>query len=371
MSNFNENPFQDSSDEAVVAAAAPPPVRTAGLRSPTQLITAGSLRPPLRLLSLEGLEREPPTSWQIANLLEQNSIAVLYGLTKTYKSFLALSAGLSIANGLPFAGRAVQQGAVAYIAAEGSTTGYRKRWSAWNRQYGGSAQAPFRVLPSALNVSDPASVTEFIELLHEAEDSIGERFRLVIIDTIARCFGAGEENRATDVKLYLDGCTRIRDALAATVLNLAHPGKDVEKGIRGNSALPSNVDAMFYVSRPPATTGVVRLDVEKQKDSEEGDPLWFEMQRTELGNNETSLVAIATTAPEASVDGTGPGVNLTPSRLAVLEIYREAGADGLSPHDAIVKAAARGVLKTTFHNVRNFLLKAHLIEETGDRVYAV
>src|SRR5260221_1404010 len=202
MSNFNENPFEDSSDEAVEAAAAPPPVRAAGLRSPTQLIAAGSLRPPLRLLSLEGLEREPPTSWQIANLLEQNSIAVLYGLTQTYKSFLALSAGLSIANGLPFAGRAVQQGAVAYIAAEGSTTGYRKRWSAWNRQYGGSAQAPFRILPSPLNVSDPASVTKFIELLHEAEDSMGERFRLVVIDTLARCFGAGEENRSTDVNLF-------------------------------------------------------------------------------------------------------------------------------------------------------------------------
>jgi hypothetical protein len=323
------------------------------------------------LLSLEGLEREPPTSWQIANLLEQNSIAVLYGLTKTYKSFLALSMGLAIANGLPFAGRAVQQGAVAYIAAEGSTTGYRKRWSAWNRQYGGSAQAPFRVVPSALNVSDPASVTKFIEILREAEDSMGERFRLVVIDTLARCFGAGEENRSTDVNLFLEGCTRIRNAIGATILIIAHTGKDTDKGIRGSSALPSNADALFYVSRPPGTTGVVRLDVEKQKDSEEGDPLWFEMQRTELGNNETSLVAIATTAPEASVDGTGPGVNLTPSRLAVLEIYREAGADGLSPHDAIVKAAARGVLKTTFHNVRNFLLKAHLIEETGDRVYAV
>lgn len=371
MSNFNENPFEDTSDEAVVAAASPPRLRATGLRSPTQLITAGSLRPPLRLLSLEDLQREPPTSWQIANLLEQNSIAVLYGLTKTYKSFLALSAGLSIANGLPFAGRAVQRGAAAYIAAEGSTTGYRKRWSAWNRQYGGSAQAPFRIFPSPLNVSDPASVTEFIELLREAEDSIGERFRLVVIDTLARCFGSGEENRSTDAMLFLEGCTRIRNAIGATILIVAHTGKDTDKGIRGSSTIPSNVDALFYISRPDATTGIVSLEVEKQKDAEEGEPLWFEMQRIELGNNETSLVAIATTAPEPSIGGTGPGMSLTPSRIAVLEIYREAGTDGLSPRDAIFKAAERGVLKSTFHNVRNFLLKAHLIEEIGDRMYAV
>src|SRR6266849_2165500 len=80
-----------------------------------------------KFVSLKDLEGLPSMDWLIDGLLPAKSFACLYGPPGSYKSFLALDIGLSIANGRPFVGLSTQQGDVAYIAGEGTPVGFRGR----------------------------------------------------------------------------------------------------------------------------------------------------------------------------------------------------------------------------------------------------
>ena len=64
--------------------------------------------------------------WRVKHVLPMRGVALLYGKSQGFKSFVALHLMLSIANGLTWAGKRVEQGKVVYIAAEGAA-GMRKR----------------------------------------------------------------------------------------------------------------------------------------------------------------------------------------------------------------------------------------------------
>lgn len=54
--------------------------------------------------------------------------------------------------------------------------------------------------------------------------------RLIILDTLARCFGGSDENAAKDMGAFIQGCDAIKAATQATVLIIHHSGKDRTKG---------------------------------------------------------------------------------------------------------------------------------------------
>ena len=60
-----------------------------------------------------------PIDWLVADYLEQNTLAVLYGGPGKGKSFFAIDLACCVATGTPFHDQAVRQGAVFYIAGEG------------------------------------------------------------------------------------------------------------------------------------------------------------------------------------------------------------------------------------------------------------
>jgi len=62
----------------------------------------------------------PPPVFMIADYLIENSFAVLYGPPASFKSFLAIDWALSVAHGRDWNGRPTAQGAVVYLAMEGS-----------------------------------------------------------------------------------------------------------------------------------------------------------------------------------------------------------------------------------------------------------
>ena len=59
---------------------------------------------------------------------------------------------------------------------------------------------------------------------------------MVVIDTLARCFGGNDENDARDMGAFIEGCDVIKQKTGATVLVVHHSGKDEGKGARGSSA---------------------------------------------------------------------------------------------------------------------------------------
>src|SRR5689334_3739011 len=78
------------------------------------------------------LVRIPEPTPIVEGMLFASSLAAIIGAFSTFKSFFALDIALHVATGLEWNGRAVTQGAVLYVYAEG-IRGIRARVDAWSR----------------------------------------------------------------------------------------------------------------------------------------------------------------------------------------------------------------------------------------------
>lgn len=57
----------------------------------------------------------------------------------------------------------------------------------------------------------------------------GMPVRLIILDTLARCFGNSDENTARDMGAFIQGCDAIRYHTCAAMMIVHHSGKDQER----------------------------------------------------------------------------------------------------------------------------------------------
>ena len=91
---------------------------------------------------------------------------------------------------------------------------------------------------------------------------------LVVIDTLARNFGTGDENDQRDMNAFVKGCDTLREEFdGATVLVVHHPGKDQRRGARGSLVLAGAVDALLCLQ---GSVGKLKLVTEMQKDEKVG-----------------------------------------------------------------------------------------------------
>ncbi len=63
---------------------------------------------------------------------------------------------------------------------------------------------------------------EVILAAKQIESDGGLPLRLIVIDTLARCFGGNDENDARGMGAFIEGCDVIRLKTAATVLVVHH-----------------------------------------------------------------------------------------------------------------------------------------------------
>ena len=217
-------------------------------------------------LTLGEIAELPPPEWLIAGLVPEDGLVVLYGEPSVGKSFVALDWGLSVAEGIPWLGHDVRQGKVVYIYAEGAR-GLRRRSDAWLKAHDRVDAPCFRAVPIAVTIPDPGERSEFVKAVRSAS----KHPQLIIIDTLARNFGAGNESLAQDMNGFVKGCDDLRAEFpGATVLVVHHSGKDQRKGARGSLALQGATDAVFALTR---SGGGLSLANEKQKDGEEALPI--------------------------------------------------------------------------------------------------
>lgn len=255
----------------------------------------GSRRVPLLNLA-ELREQSHAVPWLVKHVIPASSIGMLYGGSGTFKSFIAVDAGLHVAHGLPWLGRRTQQGSVLYIAAEGGT-GLWPRVAAWHRsrrlQW---ADTPLHVIPAALDLTSDAW------RVVEAAQAKGVTPALVIVDTLSQTY-TGEENSANEVAAYFRELgTRFRELWGCAVLILHHTGHNATERPRGSSAMRANLDFMLGVHRDEKEM-LATLSCAKQKDGEPFDDTTFSVGVHTLRNDDdgdpiTSLVARHLTSAE-------------------------------------------------------------------------
>ena len=211
-----------------------------------------------------------PPKWLIDDFLVEHSMAALVAPSYTGKSFLAVDIACSVASGISFHGRSVEKGAVMYVVGEGRY-GIRRRVEAFCRDRGVTMTretAPLHFSKQGVNFRDPSSISSMRDDLRKVKD-----LKLIIIDTLARSFGGGNENAPQDMGEFIQSCDDLMHEFGATLLIVHHTGKDSSAGARGHSSFFGALDTCMTLKK--ISQHDILLHCEKQKDAPEFGDIQF------------------------------------------------------------------------------------------------
>ena len=275
------------------------------------------------------------------------TLALLYGKPKSYKSFLALDFGLSIAGGRSWGDRATAQGPVIYVAAEG-LAGLGKRIQAWEQAYGHTRTASgedFYVLPERVRVLQPNDVAALVDLTTILKPA------LVVLDTLNRSLAGGDENNSRDMGLAVEAADQIRQA-GSTVLIVHHADKE-GRNYRGHSSLEGAVDTVLRLEKAGRS---LTLITDAQKDAAEADRIKLKTSSESVGAD-TSLVLYCQTDDGSNDD------EANPAELDLLATLGSTfGSNGASASQ-LLKVSA--MAEWTFYRALKGLVDRGLVRNAG------
>ena len=204
----------------------------------------------------------------IEDMLFARTFASITGASYSGKSFFALDAFLSIAAGIDYHGRFTKQGNVGLVIGEGQS-GIYQRCEAWcSAKDIQIDQLPFYISNQPINMRD----SELVKAIINEFKPLGQ-FQAVIIDTLARNFGGGNENAPSDMGEFIMACDEIINALDCSVVVVHHTGKDQSAGARGHSSFYGALETEISVEAKGDHDIV--LTNTKQKDAKQFDPMQF------------------------------------------------------------------------------------------------
>jgi hypothetical protein len=240
------------------------------------------------------LKYKPP-EFLIDELLETETLGLLFGDPGCGKSFLAVDIGLSVATGMPFHGRSVKKGSVFFIAGEGHN-GLARRFAAWAKDrdisidnaplFKSSRAAQFLNADSAKGVAVAVN-----ELAVRYSDPA-----LIIIDTLARNFGPGDENSTSDMSAFVAAIDDLKAGFPGCAVLIVHHSGHTEKGrARGAMALKGALDTEYRADKDESR---IKLTCTKMKDAEPPKALAFAFKSVDLDGGASSAVLELTDMPD-------------------------------------------------------------------------
>jgi hypothetical protein len=273
-----------------------------------------------RLLRSNEIRNVTPKEPLVDGWLDRGDFGLVYGKPESFKSFLAVDVGLCVATGRPWHGFEVTQGPVLIIPAEGAS-GMPQRSDAWQEFHGVNADdAPLYWLPMSLDLRDP----EWARAIEVEVEPFGP-FALVVVDTVFRTFGGGDENSSADMGAYIAGLDLIRERTGAAVLAVHHPGKSEAAGARGHSSLRAALDAEIEVQRRGH-----RVTVQSTKQKDRAAPQTLTFKATPVLE---SLVLVPTLPDVAPEDRVRPGGETADRIREVIATVAKNGDEGVKSMD--------------------------------------
>ena len=252
---------------------------------------------------------------------------------------------------------------VLYIAGEG-VSGLRNRVKAWLAHH--EVVTPprnFVFIPATFNLLDEAEIDEVIQI---ARDDLGQNPSLVVIDTLARNFGGGNENATQDMNLFITNLDRLKAEFGCTVLVVHHTGKDAAKKERGNTALRGASDTMILLDETDNSDGIAggaAVFCEKQKDASEFDRYVLLKHTVELEEGQESIVFIPKDKAATEYQFLKPVL-----KELLHDLYAKHGNQPFSfsqGHDD------SGLAKSTYMDRLQTLVRRSLVTKTTDDQYQI
>lgn len=279
-------------------------------------------RPRLPILDVAGLLSVPDPTWIIDGWVIDDGVSVWYGPPKTYKTFNVLDMAMSVACGVAWRGNSVTQQPVLYLLGEGMGT-FKYRVHVWLAKRSEGREAQFWTIPVGVPLSTPEGLANAMAAI----DSLPVTPGLIVVDTLNRHFGPGDENSSQDMTRFVQAIDAIRAHTRAHIAIVHHSGKDAEKGARGSSALLGAVDNEFRITRAEGTK-ICRIECTAARHSDEPKPMTVELVPVEVTHAETglvmsSLLPVLRDDGEADQGGKPAGKPLSKSARLIMNLLSE------------------------------------------------
>lgn len=292
--NGDDGKFMDGTDVEEIAKAS----NIAHFRKRNGADNDEPPRNMLRFRHVSELQVRAP-DWLVRGILEADALGVIFGDSGTGKSFLSLDLACCIATGIPWHGHdVVTPGPVLYLAGEGQA-GIARRLRAWQLHHGVTLDdaVPLYVSVVATALTDKKAQAM---LRHEVDKFTASHGapRLIVLDTLNRHFGDGDENSTQDMTTALRSCDVLRQMTGATVLTPHHSGHGDKTRARGSSVLHTGIDVEYMLAANGENT--IAFTAIKTKDGATPEPLAFRLQPVTLdvidsdGEAVTSAVMVST-----------------------------------------------------------------------------
>ncbi|MCK0102536.1 helicase RepA family protein [Pseudohalocynthiibacter sp. F2068] len=221
-----------------------------------------------QLKPLHAIKPVLQSRYLVKGWLDRGTASVVYGESNVGKTFFALDLSMHIAAAKNWHDCRVPHdedyaGPVVYVAGEGGR-GLNNRIEAIRRERPDLMEhteedGDFLLLPTALNLCNSGDATA----LTRALSSLSKSPSLIVIDTLARSMGDGDENTAKDMGAFVRNIDHLRNETGAHVMVIHHSGKDTSKGARGSGSLRAAVDTEIELTR---SGDVVMAETRKQRD---------------------------------------------------------------------------------------------------------
>lgn len=272
-----------------------------------------------RLMDLGSIEPVLSSNYLVKGWLDRGCLSVIYGPSNAGKTFVALDLAAHVAANQPWRGLKVNGGPVLYIANEGGA-GVRNRLAAIKKERPELAKASFALLPTNVDLHGNGDAFAICDALPFDD------LALIVVDTLARSMGSGDENTAKDMALFIRNCDIIRQWTDAHVMLIHHTGKDEGRGARGSSALRAAVDNEIQV------TAKGEILSRKQRDQEAPKALYFKLRPVTLGEDKDGDPVTS-----AVVDATNPPKPERKSLKGKKQVAMQALCDALNKHGELKK----------------------------------
>lgn len=320
------------------------------------------------------IEDAMPKETFIKGTLGVGEFTMLSGKPGTGKSVIVTDMACHVAAGKDWHGRRVQQGFVVYIAAERKDL-TKRRMLAFRKRHDVGA-IPLAVLGGRIDLTSSLKDAEaLIATVKALEAKCGQRCIWIVIDTLTRVFGPGDQNASKDMTKFIQACDAILEGVEGAHLTVIHhTGWAGDRG-KGAIDLDGAVDASFMVKKE---AGAYLLECDGTNDGDEGIITRFRMEGVQVGVDEDgeptmAPVVIPTDGPAES-PANGLLKKIKGNAATALEILRRLTVDGNALPMALWRVECRNAfddgsgksadaLNKQFERAKNDLIAAEVVEQ--------
>lgn len=256
-------------------------------------VLTGSGERQRRAVRFGEIEGTPSVPWIIDGWLPQDGVAILYGESESFKTYMAIHKLLCVATGRAYANRdgfdgyAVGDPREVVMFAGESYSGIVQRI---NAAIAGGVFDRKLVEQNLVLVRDVYSVNHAHGLAGMADEieALDARPAIVAIDTLNLALD-GNEDSAEDIKRALRGLRALVSRYDAAGLFIDHVGHGAKARPRGSSAKKANADVMILCERDGNTRNVTITQTKNRDADKEGYRAAFCGATVKLDTSATNL----------------------------------------------------------------------------------